>query len=76
MKKFIFVILAFLYVMGGAAWVRAESTMEGHHSRKHSSKKHSKKKGKKSKHKKGDGAELESQITDKGVQFNAKADAK
>jgi Ni/Co efflux regulator RcnB len=75
MKKFLLTAFALLYLAAGGAWAQTAGPLEDHHARRHSQKKHRKKgrKGRKGKRSKGDGAELESQIRDKDVRFNAKA---
>jgi hypothetical protein len=74
LKKFFCMVLLFTFLAGGAVWGVEKSGTKGHHRSKHSKGKHTKKKkkGKKSKSK-GDRAELESQIGDKDVKFNAEA---
>lgn len=78
MKKHLIAAALALCLTGEGTWAQTPGFPDGH-TRKHSSKRHAKKgkhKGKKARHPKGNGAELESQIRDKDVQFNARASLK
>ena len=77
MKRTVLVFLLALHLAWGLSW--AQVPARSHSTHRHRSKKASKKRGHKTRKGKGqkkDGAELESQVTAKDVQFNSKISTK